>query len=112
MKKIVLSSFAAFLLLNGCSQSYNINPYEIESHQTVTVIEPPDNIKGDVARVYRYMEQVYWYKLISDKQKPLFDIWEIQDPVDSKECEIYKLKKEIQKSPMFILEESCKNFNK
>jgi len=80
--------------------------------QTVTVIEPPDNIKGDVARVYRYMEQVYWYKLISDKQKPLFDIWEIQDPVDSKECEIYKLKKEIQKSPMFILEESCKNFNK
>jgi len=82
---------------------------KVKLNKTTTVsIEPPNNIKGDVARIYRYMDKTYWFKLISDKNKKIFEAWEKIDPVDKKECEIYKLKKKIQNNKMFILEEACK----
>lgn len=75
---------------------------------TVTTIEPPANFKWDAARIYRYMEATYWLK-ISDQNRKLFAVWEIQDPISKEECDIYKKKKLIQNNTMFILEEGCKN---
>lgn len=44
MKKIVFFSFIVFLLLNGCTQPYNIAPYDIKHHEDVTVIENESRI--------------------------------------------------------------------
>lgn len=102
----------SYLEIAGEKKEYWTCDFEVQKvkvNKTTNVsIEPPNNIKGDAARIYRYMEKTYWFKLISDKNKKIFDYWEKIDPVDKKECEIYKLKKAIQNNKMFILEEACK----
>lgn len=49
--------------------------------------EPPDNLKGDVARITFYMRDTYGIRL-SDQQTRLFEIWSRQDPVDDVEREL------------------------
>lgn len=49
--------------------------------------EPPDNLKGDVARITFYMRDTYGLRL-SDQQTRLYEIWSRQDPVDQVEREL------------------------
>lgn len=48
--------------------------------------EPPDNLKGDVARITFYMRDMYRLRL-SSQQTRLYEIWSRQDPVDPIELE-------------------------
>jgi len=43
-------------------------------------------VRGDVARIYFYMEDRYGLK-ISRKQRQLFEAWSKQDPIDQWEKE-------------------------
>jgi len=45
------------------------------------VAEPAPNVRGDIARTYFYMEQVYDVH-IGKKQRRLFDVWDKEDPLD------------------------------
>lgn len=51
-------------------------------------IEPRAEVRGDVARIYFYMEQAYPGKgIVSNKNKKLFQAWDRLDPVDEFEKE-------------------------
>jgi deoxyribonuclease-1 len=50
------------------------------------VLEPPNNVKGDVARVMFYMEDTYGFRL-SDQDRKLFTVWSKQDAPDAWEIE-------------------------
>lgn len=50
-------------------------------------IEPPNNRKGDIARIYQYMDLAYpGHGIISNKNEKLFKAWDEQDPVSRDEC--------------------------
>lgn len=49
-------------------------------------IEPRPAVRGDIARTYLYMDRVYPGRgLVSKKNRPLFEAWDREDPVDSAE---------------------------
>jgi deoxyribonuclease I len=51
-------------------------------------IEPRPAIRGDIARIYLYMKASYPGRgIVSDKNRPLFEAWDREDPVDAWECE-------------------------
>jgi deoxyribonuclease-1 len=73
-------------------------------------IQPPARIKGDIARIYQYMDLTYPNRgIISKKNKSIFELWSKSDPVDKNECSIYQKKKNIQKNNNPILEKLCLN---
>lgn len=58
-------------------------------------IEPPDQLKGDIARVYLYMDHRYRLQL-SLEQKEMFSRWHKYDAVDERECAIAKIIMKVQ----------------
>lgn len=72
-------------------------------------IEPPDNRKGDIARVYLYMDKQYDLQLTEEERK-MFEHWHQIDPVDAEECSVAKLFKKIQNVNNTWIEEGCKAF--
>lgn len=73
--------------------------------------EPPDNVKGLVARVYLYMEQQYPRFKMSKSQRKLMDKWNKQYPVTKEECLRTKLIEEIQGNENSIVKELCLHNN-
>ena len=59
------------------------------------VAEPREDIRGDIARTYFYMEKTYNVK-ISDKQRKLFQVWDKQDKIDEWEIKRAKRIEKIQ----------------
>lgn len=72
-------------------------------------IEPPDEVKGDIARVYLHMDQRYRLQLTSE-EKEMFLRWHKLDAVDERECAIAKIIMKVQGSSNRLLEEGCKKF--
>jgi deoxyribonuclease-1 len=58
----------------------------IEVNSSIRRAEPPDTVKGDIARVYFYMERTYGFN-ISRQQRQLFTAWAKTDPPDEWEYE-------------------------
>ena len=51
-------------------------------------VEPREEIRGEIARTYLYMDSVYPGRgIISNKNRKLLDAWNQSDPVDEWECE-------------------------
>ncbi len=65
-------------IISGENRKYGACDFEIENR----IAEPKEDIRGDIARTYFYMEHTYGVK-ISDKQRKLFQIWDKEDPVSS-----------------------------
>lgn len=71
-------------------------------------VEPPNSIKGNIARIYFYMDAAYPGKgVISNKNRKLFSAWNKLDPVDEQECELAKKVKAIQGNSNPFVEASC-----
>lgn len=70
-------------------RTYNIIPGEprkygqcdFEADVDIDIVEPKRAVRGDIARIYLYMEQTYGIP-ISRKRRQLFDVWNQSDPVD------------------------------
>lgn len=71
-------------MVEGNKREYGVCPMEID--ESIRRAEPPDNVKGNVARVMFYMEDTYGFKL-SDQDRQLFTVWSKQDPPDDWEIE-------------------------
>ena len=70
-------------------------------------IEPALHVKGDIARVYLYMDKVYDMRL-SKVEKQLFLQWHLEDKVDEKECALAKFYKKVQKRANPFVEDGCR----
>lgn len=73
-------------------------------------IMPPSNRKGDIARIYMYMDQTYPGRgIISKKNRSLFKKWNDLDPVDKYECSLYRKKLVYQKNINPVLDKKCRS---
>lgn len=71
-------------------------------------IEPPSAVRGDIARIYFYMDWAYpGYDILSNENKRLFQAWDKQDPVDEWECERTRRIEEIQKNENPFVKKAC-----
>ena len=71
-------------------------------------IEPPAEVRGDIARIHFYMDWAYpAYDLISEKDYKLFKAWDQEDPVDEWECQRAKRIEEIQKNENPFVKKAC-----
>lgn len=71
-------------------------------------VEPPTNMKWDIARIFLYMDITYpWHDIISDKNEKLIEAWNKLDPISTEECNRYKKIKNVQWNENIILKESC-----
>lgn len=80
-----------FGLINGEPREYGACDFEVSGK----LVEPKEDIRGDIARAYFYMEKTYGVN-ISDKQRKLFTVWNNADPVDNWELERNRRIKAIQ----------------
>ncbi len=73
-------------IIPGEERKYGACDFEVADK----LVEPKENIRGDIARTYFYMEKTYNVP-ISDKQRKLFEVWDKQDKID--EWEIIRAKR-------------------
>ena len=72
-----------------------------------TSMEPRDAVKGDIARVYLYMDERYGLDL-SKHQKETFMRWHRLDNVDNHECAVAKIILKVQGGTNTLLQEGCR----
>ena len=73
------------------------------------LFEPPDNVKGDVARIYLYIHHKYpSLKLVSRKKQKLYLKWHLNDPVSVMEKKINSRIKNIQGDSNIFVETPSK----
>lgn len=71
-------------MIPGEPREYGACDFEIQDRKA----EPREQIRGDIARIYYYMEWAYpGHGIISNKNRKLFDAWDKADPVDTWEIE-------------------------
>ena len=74
------------------------------------VFEPPNRVKGDVARVHLYMDDAYpELRLLSPQRRKLFVAWSLQDPVDAWECERSARIARVQGNANRFVAQACKS---
>jgi deoxyribonuclease-1 len=79
-----LRSNYSFSIIAGEKRQFGACDMEIEDRKA----EPQPEIRGDIARIYKYMDWAYPGRgVVSNKNRRLFDAWDRQDPVDAWECE-------------------------
>lgn len=78
-----LRSNYSFAMISGEKREFGACDMEIEDGKA----EPKPDIRGDIARIYFYMNSVYPGRgIISDKNVKLFEAWSKEDPVSAWEC--------------------------
>jgi deoxyribonuclease-1 len=90
-------------MIPGEKREFGDCDVEIENHK----VEPRPEIRGDIARTYRYMNQAYPGKgIISRSNQKLFEAWDKLDPVDDWERERARRIKAIQgnQNPFILVE--------
>lgn len=71
-------------MVPGQAHEYGACPMKID--ESIRRAEPPDAVKGNVARTMFYMERTYGFTL-SDQDRQLFTAWSRMDPPDDWEIE-------------------------
>jgi deoxyribonuclease-1 len=79
-----LRSNYSFAMIPGEKREFGTCDMEIENPKA----EPRPEVRGDIARIYFYMNWAYpGHGIISKKNRKLFEAWDKEDPVDDWECE-------------------------
>ena len=93
-------------IIEGEKREFGKCDVEIKSRK----VEPREEIRGEIARTYMYMDSVYPGRgIISKKNKKLFDAWNKSDPVDEWECERAKMIEKIQGNRNDVVIGNCMN---
>ena len=85
------------------------NIMSIEKDNAYLQINPPEHYRGNIARVFLYMHQVYKLALSEDIRMK-YEKWDKQDAVDKKECNIYKIIFKIQHKANPWLQKACTKY--
>lgn len=94
-----------FSMIEGEDRVYG--QCDAEVNFKARMFEPAPEIRGNIARTYFYFEQKYGLK-ISKQQRKLYSVWDKQDPIDSAECQIHKLKAAKQGWGNSFVQNKCK----
>ena len=96
MEADMYNLFPAIGEVNGLRSNYPMTIIEGEEREfgkcDVEIkrrrVEPREEVRGEIARTYMYMDSVYPGKgIISKKNRSMFEEWNRSDPVDERECE-------------------------
>jgi deoxyribonuclease-1 len=99
-----LRSNYSFAMIPGEPRRFGQCDMEIENRKA----EPPENVRGNIARIYKYMEAAYPGRgIISRKNRKLFESWDRKDPVDAWECLREKRIAKIQGNRNFFVADLC-----
>lgn len=91
-------------LIPGEERRYGACDVEIKDRK----FEPPPAVRGDIARIYMYMEETYpGHGVISGKNRKLYDAWDREDPVDAWECERAERIRKLQGNVNLVLQARC-----
>ena len=91
-------------IIEGEKREFGKCDVEIKSRK----VEPREEIRGEIARTYMYMDSVYpGRSIISKKNRKLFESWNKSDPVDEWECERANRIEKIQGNMNEIVWEKC-----
>lgn len=102
----------SFAIVEGEPREYGKCDFEI-SKKTINgkisyKVEPREEIRGDIARTYFYMEDTYKINVISNKNRKLFEAWDKEDPLSKLECDRARKIENIQgNTNKFISKEKC-----
>ena len=92
-------------MIAGENREFGPCDFEIEGR----VAEPPEQVRGDIARTYQYMDTSYpGHGIIGKANKKLYQAWGNQDPVDEWECERCRRIEAIQGNENIIVKDACK----
>jgi len=101
-----LRSNYSFGIIPGERREFGECDMEIKNRK----VEPSPNVRGDIARIYFYMEWAYpEHVIISKKNQRLFKAWDKNDPVDAWECERCKRIEQIQGNDNPFVKRICVN---
>jgi deoxyribonuclease I len=93
-----------FGIITGEERLYGSCDFEIEGR----IVEPRPAIRGDIARIYFYMNSAYPNRgILGDKQRRLFEAWDKEDPVDASECDRASKIEKIQGNANEIVKDAC-----
>lgn len=100
-----LRSNYSFAMIPGEEKRFGSCDMEISDRKA----EPPKDVRGNIARIYFYMDDAYPGRgIISKKNKKLFDAWSKIDPVDAWECERERRISKIQGNGNTYVQSLCR----
>ena len=99
-----LRSNYSFTMIPGEERRFGSCDMEIKNRKA----EPPEKVRGDIARTYFYMDDAYPNRgIISKKNQKLFEAWNKLDPVDQWECERERHIRQIQGNENIFVSNGC-----
>ena len=116
MEADMFNLFPAIGEVNGLRSNYPMTIIEGEERQfgkcDVEIkrgkVEPRDEVRGEIARTYMYMDSVYPGKgIISNQNRSMFEEWNRSDPADEWECERARSIEKIQRNRNEIVLDNC-----
>ncbi len=100
-----LRSNYSYAMIPGEERRFGACDMEIANRKA----EPPAAVRGNIARIYFYMDEAYPGRgIVSGKNRKLFDAWSRQDPVDSWECERERRIRQIQGNGNRFVSSQCR----
>jgi len=91
-------------IISGERKEYGNCDFEIENKTA----EPNLRIRGDIARIFMYMDSAYpGFDIINSNNRALFKEWNDTDPIDADECSRSAAIEKIQKNENLILKKPC-----
>ena len=101
-----LRSNYSFGIIPGEMREFGECDMEIQNRKA----EPQPHVRGNIARIYFYMDWAYpGHGIISKKNQRLFKAWDKEDPVDAWECERCKRIEQIQGNDNPFVKGICVN---
>ncbi len=103
-----LRSNYSFTMIPGEERRFGSCDMEISNRKA----EPPEDVRGDIARTYFYMDDAYPNRgIISKKNRKLFEVWNKNDPVDQWECKRERRIRQLQGNGNEFVSKDCININ-
>jgi len=94
-----------FQMLPNVSPSFGSCEMKIYNRK----VEPPTQSRGQIARVYKYMQNTYPRFQMSKQQEKLMNAWDLTYEVDQWECTRAKRIGEIQGNENFFVKKQCES---
>ena len=96
-------------LISGEKRAFGSCDFEVSGN----IAEPAPEIRGDIARIYFYMNNAYPERIkLDSKEKKMLLKWDKSDPVDKWECERCRRIERLQGNENTFVKDACRKASK